>query len=149
MLIRKIWTAGSVAKDWKDAEIVPIPKKGDLKHCDNWRGISLFDVVGNLFGCILQDRLQLAAEKVLPESHYGFRKGRGCVDMIITARQLFEKSREHDESLFALFVELRKAYDSVTREALWQVLKKYGVPPVAVMLSLIRSCHDDMTAVVR
>ena len=27
--------------DWKDAEIVPIPKKGDLKHCDNWRGISL------------------------------------------------------------------------------------------------------------
>ena len=46
-------------------------------------------------------------------------------------------------------VELRKAYDSVSREALWQVLKKYGVPPVAVMLSLIRSCHDDMTAVVR
>ena len=92
-----------MAKDWKDAEIVPIPKKGDLKHCDNWRGISLLDVVGNLFGCILQDRLQLAAEKVLPESHCGFRKGRGCVDMIITARQLFEKSREHDESLFALF----------------------------------------------
>ena len=32
-------------------------------------------------------------------------------------------------------------------EVLWQVLKKYGVP--LVMLSLIRSCHDDMTAVVR
>ena len=35
--------------DWKDAEIVPIPKKGDLKHCDNWRGISLLDVVGKVF----------------------------------------------------------------------------------------------------
>ena len=67
--------------------------------------------------------------------------------MIFTARQLFEKSKEHDESLFVLFVDLCKAYDSVSREALWQVMKKYGVPPV--MLSLIRSCHDDMTAVVR
>ena len=97
----------------------------------------MLNVVGNLFECILQDRLQLAAEKVLPESHCGFRKGRGCVDMIITARQLFEKSREHDESLLVLFVELCKVYDSVSREALWQVLKKYDVPPV--MLSLIRS----------
>ena len=69
------------------------------------------------------------------------------MDIIFVARQLFEKSREHDESLFALFVDLRKAYDSVSKEALWQVLKKYGVPPV--MLSLIRSFHDDMTAVVR
>jgi len=33
--------------------------------------------------------------------------------MIFTARQLFEKSREHDDSLFALFVDLRKAYGSV------------------------------------
>ena len=32
-------------------------------------------------------------------------------------------------------------------EALWQVLRKYSVPPV--MLSLVRSFHDDMTAVVR
>ena len=69
------------------------------------------------------------------------------MDTIFTARQLFEKSREHDESLFALFADLHKAYDSVSREALWQVLKKYGVPPV--MLSLIRLCHDDITAVVR
>ena len=58
--------------------------------------------------------------------------------------QLFEKSREHDESLF---VDLQKAYVSVSREALWQVLRKYGVHPV--MLSLIRSFHDDMTVVVR
>jgi len=147
VLMREVWKSGCVVQDWKDAEIVPIPKKGDLKNCDNWRGISLLDVVGKLFGRIVQDRLQLIAEKVLPESQCGFRKGRGCVDMIFTARQLFEKSREHDDSLFTLFVDLRKAYDSVSREGLWQVLQKYGVPPV--MLSLIRSCHDGMTAVVR
>ena len=89
----------------------------------------------------------MIAKKILPESQCGFRKGRGCVDMIFTARQLFEKSREHDGSLFALFVHHCKAYDSVSREGLWKVLWKYGVP--TVMLSLIRSCHDGTTAVAR
>ena len=82
-LMKEVWKVGYVVQDWKDAEIVPIPKKGDLRNCDNWRGISLLDVVGKLFGCILQDRLQLIAEKVLPESQCGFRKGRDCVDMIL------------------------------------------------------------------
>ncbi len=31
--------------DWSDAVLVPIPKKGDLTQCDNWRGIALLDVV--------------------------------------------------------------------------------------------------------
>ena len=52
--------------------------------------------------------------------------------------------------LFALLiVDLHKHnnYDSVSRDALWQALKKCGVP--LVMLSLIRLCPNDMTAVVR
>ena len=39
-IFQKAWDKGEVVKDWKDAEIVPIPKKGNLKHCDNWRGMS-------------------------------------------------------------------------------------------------------------
>ena len=93
----EVWEEGTVVGDWKDAEIVPIPKKGDLKHCDNWRGISLLDVVGKVFARILQERLQVVSEKVLPESQCGFRKGRGCTDMIFAARQLVEKCREHDD----------------------------------------------------
>ena len=50
-------------------------------------------------------------------------------------------------TLLTLFVDLCKVYDSVPRETLLQVLQKYCVPPV--MLALIRSCHDGMTAVVR
>ena len=53
------------------------------KNCENWRGISLLDVVGKLLERILQDRLQLITEKVLPESQSGFRKGRGCIDKIL------------------------------------------------------------------
>ena len=46
-------------------------------------------VVGKLLGRILHNRFQVIAEKV-PESQCGFHKGRGYVDMIFAARQLFE-----------------------------------------------------------
>ena len=55
-LIAEVWEEGSVPQDWVDAEIIPIPKKGDLTNCDNWRGIALLDVVGKLFGRLLQNR---------------------------------------------------------------------------------------------
>ena len=59
------------------------------------------------------------------------------MDVIFAARQLLEKARKHEESLFVVFVDLRKTYDSVPRNALWTVLLKYGVPPR--MVSVIRS----------
>lgn len=117
--------------DWKDAIIVPILILT----------ISLLHIAGKVFARIIQQRLQIIAEDILPDSQCGFRAGRGCTGMSFAARQLIEKCREH---LFLLFVVLKKAYDSVPRPALWRVLKKHGVPPT--MLSLIRSFHDGMKA---
>ena len=45
--------------------------------------ITLLDVVGKVVERLLQDRLQLVAEMVLPEFHCGFQKGRGCIDMTL------------------------------------------------------------------
>ena len=52
-LFCSIWLAGAVPQEWRDAQLIPIPKKGDLSLCDNWRGISLLDVVGKLLGRLL------------------------------------------------------------------------------------------------
>ncbi len=93
---------------------------------------------------VLQKRLQKMAEEVLPDSQCGFRSGRGCIDMVYCVRQLVEKAREHNTQVFMLFIDLRKAYDSIPRQALWQVLRKYGVPPT--MVSLLRSLHEGMKA---
>jgi hypothetical protein len=67
--------------------------------------------------------------------------------MIFVARQLVEKAVEHNQSLYSLFIDLRKAYDSIPRQALWTVLDKVGVPPK--MLRIITSLHEHMLAVVR
>ena len=61
-------------------------------------------------GRIVQDRLKIVAEDVLPESQCGFRAGWGCI-----ARQLVEKAREHQ---LDLFIDIKKVYDLVPRQAL-------------------------------
>ena len=92
-----------VPQEWVDAITVPIPKKGNLHCCDNWRGIALLDVAGKLVARVVQNRLQVLAERELPESLCGFRQGRGCTDMIFMVRQLAEKAIEHQtKHLFRL-----------------------------------------------
>ena len=44
-----------IVSNWCNALIVPVPKEGDFKLCDNWREISLLDVVGKVLGRIIVD----------------------------------------------------------------------------------------------
>ena len=63
---------------------------------------------------------------------------RDCIVMILCALQLIEKTNEHDTKAFILFIDLKKAYDSVPIAAMWLILAKYGVPDAVICL--IRSC---------
>ena len=103
--------------------------------------------MGKLLTKVIQVTLQKVTEEVLPDSQCCFRRDIGCVDMIYCARQLMEKTKEHNTKFFMLFVDLRKAYDSFPRQALWLVLQKYGISPTLV--NLIKSVHEGMTAEVK
>ena len=52
-LMHTVWRESKVPRNWVNAVLVPIPKKGDLRNCDNWRGIALLDVVGKVMARIL------------------------------------------------------------------------------------------------
>ena len=77
-LVHTTWKEQSVPKDWTNAVLIPIPKKGDLSNCDNWRGISLLDMVGKVIARILQDRPQQFAEEELSKSQCGSAKAEGA-----------------------------------------------------------------------
>ena len=63
---------------------------------------------------------------------------------MFVARQLLEKSIKHTSQLYVLFVDHRKAYDSIPHHALWLVLERVGVPQH--MLGLIHSLNNGMEA---
>jgi len=146
-LFGTVWREKQVPVEWRDATLVPVPKMGDLSACDNWRGISLLDVMGKLLVRILNDQLQTVVEDSVADSQKcGFRAGRGCIDMVFCVHQNVEKTIEHCSKVFLLFADLCKAYNSVPRQALWCVLQKYGVPDCLV--DLLRFFHDGMAATV-
>ena len=145
-LFNNIWDRRAVPQEFKDATIVHIYKmKGDKSICDNHRGIYLLCIAGKILTRILLNWLSLhLADNVLPESQCGFRAQRSTIDMIFAARQVQEKCREQNLALYMVFVDLTKAFDTISRYGLWQILRKIGCPDLVV--DIIRSFHEGMLA---
>ena len=136
---------GSVPQAWKDASIVTIYKKGDRTDCGDYRGISLISIAGKIFARILFNRLSthITPEEVA-ETQCGFRGNRSTVDMIVCLRQLQEKYIEQDRPLYMVFVDFSKAFDTVERTGLWQLLRKYGCPEK--FTTMIEALHTGLMA---
>ena len=148
-LINTIWSSENIPQEWKDATIITIYKrKGDKADCGNSRGISLLSVAGKVLARVMLSRLVAhISENILPESQCGFRRDRSTSDMIFVARQVQEKCREHHQDLYIAFIDLSKAFDTVNRNLLWDLLGRLGVPPK--FLNTLRQLHDGMQACVR
>ncbi len=82
----------------------------------------------------------------MSEDQGGFRKGR-CVDQIFAMKRLVEGYLGKDKKMYATFMDLEKAYDRVDREALWSVLRIYGVG--GQLLKGIQAFYKEANACVR
>ena len=76
----------AVAKDWKRSVFIPIPKKGNLKECSNYRTIALISHISKVMLKLLQASLQQYVNQELLDVKAGFRKGRGTRGQIINIR---------------------------------------------------------------
>lgn len=139
------WEKGTIPQDFKDALIVSLYKnKGEKSDCSNYRGISLLSIAGKILARVLLNRITpTIAKEVLPESQGGFRSGRGTTDMVFVLRQIQEKCREQNMGLYAAFIDLTKAFDTVSREGLWKIMHKLGCPPQAPHHPPTSSCRHQ------
>ena len=142
-----MWRKEANTQEFKDATIIHLFKrKGNPQVSDNHRGISLLSIAGKILARVLLNRLNEHIEQsgFLPESQCVFWKDRGAIDMIFTARQLQEKCQEQNVDLYMTFVDLTKAFDTVSREGLWKIMAKFGCP--AKFIVMVRRFHDGMLA---
>ena len=145
-----MWRKEAIPQEFKNASIIHLFKpKGNPQLCDNQRGISLLSVAGKVLARVLLNRLNEHLEQsgLLQESQCGFRKDRGTIDMIFTARQLQEKCQEQNMDLYMTFVDLTKAFDTVSCEGLWKIMAKFGCP--TKFIAMLRQFRDDMLAQVQ
>ena len=143
-----MWRTAAIPQEFKDATIIHLFKrKGNPQVCDNHRGMSFLSIAGKILARVLPNRLNEHLEQsgLLPESKLRYRKDRGTIGMIFTARQqLKEKCQEQNVDLYLTFVDLTKAFDTVSREGLWNIMAKFDCP--VKFIAMVRQFHDDILA---
>lgn len=136
----------SMPRDWKKSMIAKIPKSGDLTRCDNSRGISLLSIPGKVFCRVLIERVKKGVEEKLRNEQAAYRKGHGTSEQIFVLRNIVEQCIEWQSSLYINFVDFRRAFDSLDREKLWQILKSYGIPNL--FIEMIKEMYNGSSSCV-
>ena len=67
-------------------------------------------------------RITQAVDDLLRNEQSGFRKGRGCTHHIFTLRNILEQCTEWNRELYVNFIDYEKAFDSINRDSLWQIV---------------------------
>ena len=142
--------SGTLPNSWLISTLIPIFKKGDPSLPSNYRPISLLSFIGKLYSKSLLAKLSAWASSInLPgKEQIGFRSGASTLDHALLLSHLVEKySIHHKSSLFAAFVDLQGAFDSVNRSLLWDKLSQWGIDPR--LLFLLRRLHSSNTCQIR
>ena len=84
---------------------IPIPKKGNVKECSNYRTAALISYASKVILKILQAKLQQNVYQELPDLQAGFRKVRGTRDQIANICWIIEKAREFRKNIYFCFTE--------------------------------------------
>ena len=95
---------------------------------------------------IILNRLKPQAEKIIAEEQAGFRAGRSTTEQILYLRILGEKYLQHQQDLYHVLIDFKKAFDRVWRAALWATMKKYSIS--TNIIRVIRNLYDKATSAV-
>ena len=129
----------------KVGKITPIFKKGCEENFENYRPVSTLPLFGKLFEKIIYSRLYsfLIAKGILNENQFGFRKAHSTSHALNFSVNEIRKSLANEEHVIGVFIDLSKAFDTISHSKLLAKLEKSGIRGSA--LSLFTSYLADRT----
>ena len=107
--------------------ILPFPKKGDLGLTKNYRGITLTSIAAKIYNALIRNRIEPKID-MLRKNQNGFRRNRSTTSQILTIRRILEGVQAKNIQATLLFVDFTKAFDSIHRGKVEQILLAYGLP---------------------
>ena len=145
-LFNRLLMGERMAEKRRRSVLIPIYKnKGDAQCCGNYRGIKLMSHTMKVWERIIKARLRDRVE--ISKQQYGYMPGKGTTDAMFALRMLMEKYREGQRELHCVFVDLKKAYDKVSREELWYCMRKSGI--MEKYVQLVQDMYEGSETVVR
>ena len=129
LLVNKSFQYGVIPKDWKEAYITPIYKKGPKCHAENYRPISLTCILSKLVESLVRTKVLMHLQKndLLSTRQYGFINGRSTTTQLL---HFFDKCLEsivRGKVIDTIYFDFKKAFDMVPHKRLLGKLLSYGI----------------------
>ncbi len=130
-------------KIWKEGILLKLFKSGDPYLTDNYRGIILNSVIGKFISLLMTKRLQkkLENENKLHKFQGGFRKDHRTSDNIFILSQIMKWYKSKKKPLYICFIDFKKAFDKLNRNAL--LYKLIGIGISGKFYNVVKSMYSD------
>ena len=129
IIYKKTLSSGTVPRDWKEAIVTPIFKKGTKGEAGNYRPVSLTSIPCKIFESILKDDIMthLQENNLIKDSQHGFMPGRSCSTNLVVFQDKLTKIIDQGKSADIFYLDFAKAFDKVPHTRLIQKLKNKGI----------------------
>ena len=120
---------GIVPLEWKEANIIPLFKKGSRNKSVNYRPVSLTSVIFKLLESIIRDHIMdfLIKHKLINSSQHGFLKSKSCLTNLLCFFEEITKWVDEGSTVDIIYLDFQKAFDKVPHQRLILKLKSHGI----------------------
>ena len=128
-LINSSFMAGIFPECLKHATITPIYKKDNKQTMSNYRPISVLPLMSKVFERCVAERLWSFFNKhsIISQYQFGFQKGKSTLDALINLTENIYSALNESKHTACVFIDLRKAFDTVNHGILLRKLYCYGI----------------------
>ncbi len=128
-LVNLSLSVGSMPDEWKQAKVIPLYKSGCREDMDNYRPISILPVISKIAETAVNVQLQqyLTQHNLLSSVQSGFRKYHSTQTAVTCFSDNIRRNTEAGQMTGVLFIDLRKAFDTVPHHALILKLSRFGI----------------------
>ena len=121
------WWGWRIPKESEECRTTLLPKKEkDLDQVGNWRPITVGNLFMRLYGKLWDKRLRDNIE--LDEREKGFVPVDGCFENVKILQQVIKQQRKKRKEYNLVFIDLAKAFDTVSHKSIEKGLQRKGVP---------------------
>ncbi|CAB3220285.1 unnamed protein product [Arctia plantaginis] len=133
-LCNKSLETGTFPANFKKAVVCPIFKSGEKSEPSNYRPISLLSTMSKILEKIVNKRLinYLEKNEMLSNCQFGFRAKKSTEDAVLTLASNIVTNIEKGDKCLGVFLDLQKAFDTVSTPILLTRLENVGIRGVAL-----------------